>query len=107
MGAMGEIGILNVGAGDTKIVFDPANPEETARAKRIVTDLLQSGYAILIEVPDDKGEKAFARVTEFDEGAGEYIIRERNPNHGTKPSRKRRVPAAEADGVAVARPSGG
>jgi hypothetical protein len=70
----GQIGILNVGAGDTKITFDPSNPAETIRSGRMIIDMLRRGYALLIEVTDAKGEKAYQRVTEFRENTGEYIV---------------------------------
>ena len=35
---MGEIGILNVGAGDTKLTFDKNNPAERIRSARIVAE---------------------------------------------------------------------
>lgn len=75
----GEIGILNVGAGDTKLTFDKANPAERIRAARIVTDMLRRGYALLIEVPGVEGPGRFRRVTAFDEEACEYIIADLDP----------------------------
>lgn len=33
---MSTVSILNVGVGDTKIIFDKTKPDETARAKKIV-----------------------------------------------------------------------
>lgn len=72
---MGEIGILNVGTGDTKLVFDPKNPEDMARAAKTITDMLRRGYCILIEVGKDaKGELLYRRVREFDETSFEYVI---------------------------------
>lgn len=35
----GEVGILNVGAGDTKLTFDPSKPDEVARSAQIVKTL--------------------------------------------------------------------
>jgi hypothetical protein len=80
------IGILNVGAGDTKLVFDKSNPAEMIRSARIVKDMLRRGYALLIEVDDGKGGKSFQRVTAFREDTSEYIIADFDP-----------VQAAEAD----------
>lgn len=71
---MGQIGILNVGAGDTKISFDKNNPAERIRSARIVTDMLRRGYALLVEVTDKKGETSYTRVREFKEDTCEYII---------------------------------
>lgn len=94
---MGQIGILNVGAGDTKLTFDKNNPAECIRSARIIKDMLRRGYALLIEVADNKGNKSYTRVHEFREDTCEYIIadgpentyNERNtepaatPEHGT------------------------
>lgn len=71
----GTMGVLNVGAGDTKLVFDKSNMAERIRAARIVTDMLRRGYALMVEVPDAKGKgKHFVRCTKFDEETCEYII---------------------------------
>lgn len=71
----GELGILNVGAGDTKLSFDKANPAERARAAKIVEDMLKRGYALLIEVgKDEKGEAIYRRARSFDPKTCEYII---------------------------------
>lgn len=132
----GSIGILNVGAGDTKLIFDKSNPAECIRSGRIVTDMLRRGYALLIEVADKKGKKTYARVKEFREDVGEYIIADFDPIEAAKadeaehaqseqgeaaeagpttaPQPKlrgrpatRSVPAAGTKGVAVARSAGG
>lgn len=69
----GSLSILNVGAGDIKIEFNTASISETIRAKRIITDMLRRGYALLVEVERD-GERAWERVQQFDEKRSEYII---------------------------------
>ena len=84
----GQIGILNVGAGDTKLSFDKSNPGECIRSARIVTDMLRRGYALLIEVPDKKGGKVYTRVKEFREDVCEYVIADFDP-----------IEAAKADGA--------
>lgn len=71
---MGSIGILNVGAGDTKLTFDKTNPAEVIRSGRIVRDMLRRGYALLVEVDDGKGGRVYARARDFDENTAEYII---------------------------------
>lgn len=69
----GVLEILNVAAGDTKITFDKDNPQESIRARRIVTDMLRRGYALIVEV--ERGhEKKYERIQAFDEKRGEYII---------------------------------
>jgi hypothetical protein len=128
----GSIGILNVGAGDTKISFDPDNPAETAKAKRIVEDMLRRGYALMIEV-QRKGKTVTRRVKSFSAEVCEYIIDdfpepgeetaspeptddpvatasdgERDqPAHAKTPRRTARVSAFGTTGVAIARTAGG
>lgn len=129
---MSGIGILNVGAGDTKLIFDKTNPAEMMRAKRIVTDMLRRGYALLVEVGTGES-KSFQRVTAFDENTCEYIIADFDSETAAKadeheessaetdaaataPGRKptgrrgggiRRVDATVSRGVAVSRTAGG
>ncbi|HVB15735.1 MAG TPA: hypothetical protein VNF04_04320 [Stellaceae bacterium] len=75
----GTVGILNVGAGDTKLSFDPANPAERIRASRIVRDMLRRGYALLVEVDQPDGTKAYQRALDFREDSAEYIIADFDP----------------------------
>lgn len=77
----GTVGILNVGAGDTKLTFDKGNPTEMIRAARIVTDMLKRGYALLIEVEPG----IFQRAHRFDEAKCEYIIADFDPT-ATEPT---------------------
>ena len=133
---MAEIGILNVGAGDTKLVFDKNNPAECIRAARIVKDMLRRGYALLVDV----GKGKTRRVLDFDDTKFEYIIADFDPvqaeaadrqeqEHGKertepgaaagvgtpatakknpgRPAGRRSIPATGASGVAVARTAGG
>ncbi len=74
----GTVGILNVGDGDTKLSFDPANPAERIRAARIVRDMLRRGYALLVEI-EQGGEKVFTRATEFRDDVCEYVIADLDP----------------------------
>ena len=76
---MGQIGVLNVGAGDTKLSFDKNNPAEMIRSARIVTDMLRRGYALLVEVTDKKGNASYTRVYDFKEDTYEYIIADFDP----------------------------
>lgn len=74
----GTIGILNVGAGDTKLTFDKANPAERERAAKIVAEMIQRGYSILVQVGvqkhDGREEPIFRRAHGFDAETCEYII---------------------------------
>lgn len=71
----GELAILNVGDGDTKLSFDPKNPAERIRAARIVADMLKRGYALLIQLPDG----SYTRCLEFREDVCEYVIADFDP----------------------------
>lgn len=68
--AAGELSILNVGEGDTKLSFDPKNPAERIRAARVVRDMLKRGYSLLIEVEPG----VFQRALDFREDVCEYVI---------------------------------
>lgn len=78
---MGEVGILNVGAGDTKLVFDPKNPGDCIRAARIVKDMLRRGFALLVDSgeTDAEGRPIYRRALDFDESKHEYIIADFDP----------------------------
>lgn len=77
---MGELGILNVGAGDTKLSFDKSNPAERIRAARIVKDMIRRGYALLIEVNrDGEGRPVYERAIDFHEDTCEYVIADFDP----------------------------
>lgn len=129
----GSIGILNVGAGDTKLTFDPEKPEERKRAAAAVTEMLRLGFAILVQVGEKGGKPLFTRADAFDPKTCEYIIIGTPPEEidipGAKaeqaakprtslddgPSLKRgrgrtpkvRIPAQSTRAVSVARSAGG
>ena len=59
------------GAGDTKIIWDPANDDEVKTAKRTFDDLLKKGFtAFKVEKGGDKGDK----ITDFDKDAEKLIL---------------------------------
>lgn len=116
----GQIGILNVGAGDTRLSFDTDKPEECERAAKILTDMLKRGFAILVQVgTTDEGKPLYTRAEGFDEKTKEYIIAGLPPDMVTMPGaiieqpRRRgrppgvRLPAAQTRATAVARSAGG
>lgn len=131
---MGELSVLNVGVGDTKISFDPSKPAEVKRACAMVVDMLKRGFAILIEAgKDGEGRPLYRRAHDFDPETAEYIIAGDPPEQeeaheeteaeagaGLPAKRKAprssgrgakagtsRVPAAGTKAVAVARVAGG
>lgn len=117
---MGEVGILNVGAGDTKLTFDPSKPEEVKRAARVVTDMLRRGFALLVQVGENEKGPLFQRAHDFDPDTAEYIIigtpEEQDvakppstprARKGGRKAGQTRIAAVDARAVAVARTSGG
>lgn len=112
---IGSVAILNVGAGDTKLSFDPSKPKEVERAAKIVKDMLRRGFVLLIEVGKDEKGPLYRRAIDFDAETTEYIIAG-DPEDATEPSStpKRgrgastgRYRAATTNAVAVARTAGG
>lgn len=116
---MGELGILNVGTGDTKLTFDKTKPEETKRAAAIVTDMLKRGFAILVEVGKDEKGPLYRRATAFDPETMEYIIVGLPEDEIITPKEKeeapqkrrgrplKRVPADSTNAISVSRSAGG
>lgn len=70
----GELGILNVGAGDTKLSFDPTKPADCERAAAVVMDMLTRGYAIMVQVGEREGKPLYMRAESFDPATCEYLI---------------------------------
>lgn len=129
----GSVGILNVGAGDTKLTFDPKKPDEVKKSAKIVADMIKRGFVLLIEVGKaDDGDPIYRRAKAFDESTCEYIIagtvsddtttteqtHDEKPTGApprkgkkTEPKRDRRattrIPAASTSAVAVSRTAGG
>lgn len=64
-----DVSVLNCGAGDMTFSFDKKDPQEAARAERVVTDMLKRGYLLFAKV---KGK--LIRVKAFDAKTQEYII---------------------------------
>lgn len=129
----GSVGILNVGAGDTKLTFDPKKPDEVKKSAKIVADMIKRGFVLLIEVgKGDDGDPIYRRAKAFDEKTCEYIIagtiadptttektidQEQtgaSPRKGkdAQPAKRdrrgnTRIPASSTSAVAVSRTAGG
>lgn len=102
---MGQIGVLNVGAGDTKLSFDKNNPAECIRSARIVSEMLKRGYALLVEDPEKPG--TYVRAHAFREDTCEYIIADYDPTVIEETASERNPePADEPAAEAPARKSG-
>lgn len=70
---MGCLEILNVQGGEVKITFDNKDAPEAIRARRIIGEMIRSGFVLLVEV-ERNGDKRFERALSFDEARGEYVI---------------------------------
>lgn len=64
-----DVAVLNCGAGDMRFSFDPSDPQEAARAERVVVDMLARGYLLFADL-----DGRLQRVTGFDPATHEYIV---------------------------------
>ena len=64
-----DVSVLNCGAGDMTFSFDESDPQECARAERVIKDMLRRGYLLFAKVSGK-----LTRVMEFDSKTREYII---------------------------------
>jgi hypothetical protein len=85
---IGELSVLNVGAGDIKIVFNQADKGESAKAIRMLTDMQRRGYAIMVELPDG----SYTRAQSIDATRGRYVIT--LPEDATEPPESEPVTCA-------------
>lgn len=127
---MSELAILNVGAGDTKLSFDPKDKPGREHAKRVVQDMLKRGYAIMVQVGEQDGEPIYRRAKAFDPKTCEYIVMGTPDEEKTAPLAQRiaedvatspargkrgrprktaetRIPADRTKAVGIARSAGG
>ena len=95
----GVLDILNCGAGHLSFKFDKDNDAEVAKARKVITDMMQRGYSILVETA-----KGLRRVKRFDPKRDEYVIEE--PQPPAKPA-TRRLPMRSTRATAVGRTAGG
>jgi len=79
---MGCLEILNVQGGEVKISFDTKDAPEAIRARRVISEMIRSGFVLLVEVERNK-EKRFERALSFDEAKGEYIVADFVPTNGS------------------------
>jgi hypothetical protein len=111
----GSLSVLNVGAGDIEVRFNPHQPEEMNRALRMLTDMQKRGYAILVKQDDG----SYARATAIDASTHCYVIAgepetaEQGADLVTgtvapkKHGRYKKQPIATSHAVGVARSAGG
>lgn len=66
----GHLDVLSVGRGHLKLTISEGDAVEIEKAKRIITDMLNRGYAIFVEEPDGTTK----RVKRFDAKHMTYIV---------------------------------
>lgn len=98
---LGELRILSVARGDTKITFDGDDAEQVAMVKETITDMLAKGYAIFVADEDGKLRK----VSRFDPKTCEYIVRGRAKSRKKTPPK--RYKAGRSKATAIAPTAGG
>lgn len=67
----GSLLIPNVGAGDVELTFDRHDAEDRDKALKILKDMQQRGYAILVRLPDE----TYVRAERIDLNRGSYVLR--------------------------------
>jgi len=121
IGEPGTLSILNCGAGDVRLCFDPAKPVEMEHAKAVVQDMIRRGYILMIEI--EPGQ--WRRCKGFDPERYEYIVLDTPSDFGPiadtaepepekivvqnidkRRGRPRKIPAGSVKAVSVA-PTGG
>lgn len=118
-----SLSILNVGEGDTRLTFDRDKPDEIARTRRIITDMLKLGYAILVRIGETAaGKPKYRRAVGFDAKSDEYLVMDvpaplatglddgvplRESVTTRRRGRPHRIKADGTKAVAVARSAGG
>ena len=113
----GDLRILNVGKGDTKLTFNPEKPVEREQAKSALTEMIRLGFSVMVQVGERDGKPLYQRCEAFDPETHEYIIvgvpDGTTPMPGLKPDgrkgrhKKHRLPAGATSAVAVAPTAGG
>lgn len=66
----GNLCVLNVGAGDIKLVFNNQDKHEAAKAIRMLEQMLERGYLIAVELSDG----SYTRAERIDASRGRYVI---------------------------------
>lgn len=101
----GTLCILNITAGDIKVSFNKDDPEEAARAREMIEDMLKRGYSILVQWGD-----GWRRAKKFIPSRDSYVIEV--PKEGkegeVKPKmEEKEIPAKKTRAVGVAPTAGG
>jgi hypothetical protein len=108
----GMLEVLSIGKGDLKLTIGGDNPEDTEKARKLIQEMLEKGYAIFVET--DKGP---TRVKRFNPHRMTYIISEvpdepalepaKTSKAPKKKAKETHVPVAGSRATAVGRTAGG
>jgi len=93
--------VLNVSSGHLKFRFDKSKPDETEKAKKVITDMLKRGYMIFVLVDGEQ-----KRVREFDAEKEEYILEEPEIIPEPEPTPQIRTDAGDTPRRGPGRPRG-
>lgn len=115
---VGELNVLNVGAGDIRVTFNHIDQGETKKALRMLKDMQQRGYAIMVALPDG----TYTRAKTIDPTTNSYVIvvaedaplptdavveKTRGRKKGKTGTKSAKVPVRTSRAVGVARSAGG
>lgn len=105
----GMLEVLSVGKGDVKLTVGGDDPNEIAKAKRIIEEMLAKGYGIFVET-----DKGLTRVKRFNPKRMSYVISEladepagAAPAKGGRRVKDKEVAVAGSRATAIGRTAGG
>lgn len=100
----GMLEVLSVGKGDIKLTVGGDDPEEIAKAKAVIEEMLAKGYGIFVETA-----RGLRRVKKFNPKKMSYVIAEvvEAPTPKGRRVVDREVPLAGSKAKAIGRTAGG
>lgn len=105
----GMLSILNTGEGDIEVRFTDASDDEVDRAVKMLRDMQDRGYAIMVRLEDG----SHVRAQSIDAKTREYVIKEETRTPGSSidlPSKTvttKRAPIRKSTAVGIGRSAGG
>src|SRR6056297_2870049 len=100
----GSLCILNITEGDIKVSFNKDDPEETARAREMIEDMLKKGYSIMVKWGD-----GWRRAKKFISSRDSYVVEisASDEKGTTKRQKEQEIPAKKTRAIAIAPTAGG
>lgn len=92
--------VLSVAKGDLRLSFSDDSPEEKAKAKKTIEDMLKAGYTIFVETAT-----GLRRVKRFNAKRSEYVIVDTPSTTASRPEAV--MPARGTRAKAVGATAGG